>query len=209
MLRSLLLRSCVPASRASLSLERGHGSVGLNPHYWLSDGQKRRRWTEWTAALRVWSIFNVIRPANIFMFHLSAAVALMIQALSCFLEWKGMFSMPDVEKTVLKFHILKAEKALFKNLSSLAVFPFTSLAWIWCVSASSSLEVVILDRCPRWSHFNLSNTIWAHAWCCGSRRFCVCSQNVSFPPQTFLKQYVLLPARGLENLENNSVSKLS
>lgn len=67
-LGSLLLRSRVPASRASLSLERSHGSVGLNPHYWLSDGQKRRRWTGWTAALRVWSIFDVIRPANIFMF---------------------------------------------------------------------------------------------------------------------------------------------
>lgn len=73
-LRSALarsLRSCVPASRASLSLERGHGSVGLNPHYWLSDGQKQQHWTEWTAALRVGSIFDVI---SMFVLHLTAAV---------------------------------------------------------------------------------------------------------------------------------------
>lgn len=102
-----------------------------------------------------------------------------------FLEWKVMFSMADVEKTVLKFHILKA-KAVSPPPPppSLTVFRFTSVAWIWCISASSSLEVVILDCCARWSHFNLSNTIWAHAWCCGSRRVWVCSQNVPFPPQT-------------------------
>lgn len=67
-----------PVSRTSLSLERGHGSVGLNRHYCLSDGQKRRPWTQWTAALRVWSMFDLIRPANIFMLHLTAPFVFMI-----------------------------------------------------------------------------------------------------------------------------------
>lgn len=93
------------------------------------------------------------------------------------------------------FNILKRFHFCF---SSLAVFHFTSVAWRWCISASSSLELVILDCCPRWSHFNLLNTLWARAWCCRSRRFSACSQNVPFSPQTAIRRLwrsVLLPAR--------------
>lgn len=81
-LRSLLLRSRVPASLASLFLEHGHGSVVLNPHYWLSD-----------------------RPANVFMLHLTATFVFMIQQLYCFFffEWKVMFLCPMWRKQFSSF----------------------------------------------------------------------------------------------------------